>query len=61
MNVLREPEKNNLKQTKLYMYKPKYVGAGLDQTKGYRGQQEHTPQLQHTDTGGEVEDMCYKR
>lgn len=41
VNVLREPEKNNLKQTELYMYDPKYAGAGLDQTKGNKGQQEN--------------------
>jgi hypothetical protein len=42
VNVLKEPEqKNHLKQTELYMYDPKYAGAGLDQTKGNKGQQEN--------------------
>jgi hypothetical protein len=41
VNVLREPEKNNFKQTELYMYNPKFARAGLDQTKGNKGQQEN--------------------
>ena len=41
VNVLREPEKNNFKQTELYMYDPKFAGTCLDQTKGNKGQQEN--------------------
>lgn len=41
VNVLREPEKNNFNKSELYMYDPKYAGAGLDQTKGNKGQQEN--------------------
>lgn len=42
VNVLKEPEqKNHMRQTELYMYDPKFAGAGLDQTKGNKGQQEN--------------------
>lgn len=53
VNVLKEPEqKNHLRQTELYMYDPKFAGAGLDQTKGNKGQQENAHLNFNTQTPG---------
>ena len=53
VNVLKEPDqKSHLRQTELYMYDPKFAGAGLDQTKGNKGQQENAHLNFNTQTPG---------